>query len=376
MTKNESLEKLNTLIEQLDQLPNYNPNGTNPEFEKWHKRTSRCIRAIWGDPSEQIQEFENISFSSLIMEMRTPWGDSGTSHNNIKAHNKGRYEVKTFIESLIEEVEEWKDESIDTDIEIIKKYDKLIDKADDLKGKAFNLQFGLKDYPKEMLNEEFQTLKVDIKELLSQTVEKDSRIFSKFKLQDQRYNTFSSDSIAEFYYILNRANGLIMKKIENKSPIEDKKKHLSKVDKTKVFIVHGHDELAITQVSDFIRKLKIEPIILKDQTSSSNTVIEKIEEHTINVGFGVILYTECDVGGTSKGDLKSRARQNVVLEHGYLMARIGRKNTFALVKGKVETPGDISGMVYTKMDDNKAWELTLARELIASSYDIDLNLLA
>jgi len=146
--------------------------------------------------------------------------------------------------------------------------------------------------------------------------------------------------------------------------------------KTKVFIVHGHDELAISQVSEIIRKLKLEPIVLKDQVSRSSTVIEKIEANTNDIGFGVVLYTECDIGGKDKDSLKSRARQNVVLEHGYLMAKIGRENTFALVKGKVETPGDISGVVYTQMDDHKAWSFTLAKELKASGFDIDLNNLA
>jgi len=38
--------------------------------------------------------------------------------------------------------------------------------------------------------------------------------------------------------------------------------------------------------------------------------------------------------GKATGDpeLKPRARQNVVFEHGYLMGKIGRKNVCALVK--------------------------------------------
>ena len=43
---------------------------------------------------------------------------------------------------------------------------------------------------------------------------------------------------------------------------------------------------------------------------------------------------------------KNRANQNVVFEHGYLMATLGRENVCALVQGDIETPNDISGVVY------------------------------
>jgi len=137
-----------------------------------------------------------------------------------------------------------------------------------------------------------------------------------------------------------------------------------------IFIVHGHDEEAIAKVENFIRKINHNPIILRDQANSGKTIIEKIEKFS-NVGYGIILYTCCD-------EMKSgnfRARQNVVLEHGYLMGRLGRKKVCALVKGDVELPGDVDGIVYEPMDENNAWELKLIRELKAVGYEIDANTL-
>lgn len=144
--------------------------------------------------------------------------------------------------------------------------------------------------------------------------------------------------------------------------------------RNEVFIVHGHDDLAKIQTARFVEKLGLTPIILHEQSSSGKTIIEKIEEYS-NVGFGIVLYTQCDIGA-KKGDesnLQPRARQNVVFEHGYLIGKIGRPNVCALVKGEVETPNDIAGVVYVKMDDNESWHLTLAKELRSSGYDIDLN---
>lgn len=144
------------------------------------------------------------------------------------------------------------------------------------------------------------------------------------------------------------------------------------LDTTQVFIVHGHDEAVKQEVARFVERLDLNPIILHEQASSGRTIIEKIEAYS-NVGFAIVLYTPCDVGAL-KGEedvLRDRARQNVVFEHGYLIGKIGRKNVCALVKGDVETPGDIDGVVYVSMHTD--WKLKLAKELKSSGYDIDMN---
>lgn len=137
-----------------------------------------------------------------------------------------------------------------------------------------------------------------------------------------------------------------------------------------VFIVHGQDDLARVQVSAFILDLGLQPIVLHEQASNGMTIIEKIE-HYSNVGFGVVLYTPCDVGHRN-GTMVSqyRARQNVVFEHGYLIAKLGRQKVAAVVKGQVEIPNDISGVVYVPMDDAGGWESHLKKELRAAGYAI------
>lgn len=162
---------------------------------------------------------------------------------------------------------------------------------------------------------------------------------------------------------------LLKSSVEEYEPVADEK---AEMNMSQVFIVHGHDDLAKVETARFIEKLGFEPIILHEQASSGKTIIEKIESYS-NVGFGVVLYTACDVG-SKKGEeanLKSRARQNVVFEHGYLIGKIGRNNVTALVKGNVETPNDISGVVYVSMDSD--WKLDLAKELRESGYAVDMN---
>jgi predicted nucleotide-binding protein len=145
------------------------------------------------------------------------------------------------------------------------------------------------------------------------------------------------------------------------------------IDRSKVFIVHGHDNEAKLEVARFIEKIGFDPIILHEQASGSKTIIEKIEAYS-DVGFGVVIYTPCDVGAKASelNDLKGRARQNVVFEHGFLIGKLSRSNVCPLVKGNVDTPNDISGIVYTSMDTAN-WQLELAKELRAAGYSVDMN---
>lgn len=145
------------------------------------------------------------------------------------------------------------------------------------------------------------------------------------------------------------------------------------LDVSKVFVVHGRDDLAKTEAARFIEKLNLSPIILHEQASGGKTIIEKIEENT-NCGFALVIYTACDIGGiVGSSEQKYRARQNVVFEHGYLIAKLGRQNVCALVKSDVEIPTDISGIVYISMDPAGAWKLAVAKELRNSGYNIDMN---
>jgi predicted nucleotide-binding protein len=148
------------------------------------------------------------------------------------------------------------------------------------------------------------------------------------------------------------------------------------VDTTKdfsVFIVHGHDGEAKEKTARFIEKLGYKAIVLHEQVSRGRTIIEKIEKYS-NVDFAIVLYTPDDLGNVKEeakgGELKFRARQNVVFEHGYLMGKIGRENVVPLVAGDVELPNDISGMVYIS---DKDWQVDIAKEMKDIGYNIDFN---
>ena len=146
-----------------------------------------------------------------------------------------------------------------------------------------------------------------------------------------------------------------------------------------VFVVYGHDQTACTQLEAMLRRWKLEPLFLNQLPSEGQTLIEKLEMYTARVNFAVVLATPDDEGyRTEHPDERAfRARQNVVLELGMLLALLGRNKVAILLKAqeKMERPSDIQGLIYIPFNDNLEKEagLVLAKEMAAQGYKIDVT---
>ena len=141
----------------------------------------------------------------------------------------------------------------------------------------------------------------------------------------------------------------------------------------KVFIVHGHDNEAKVTVARFVEHLGIEATILDEEVNEGQTIPEKFEEHADDAGFAIILLTPDDVGASEdeRDDLKPRARQNVIFELGYFIGKLGRKRVCLLLKGELENPSDLDGILYVSMNSPNGWKLELAREMNRAKLPID-----
>jgi predicted nucleotide-binding protein len=143
-----------------------------------------------------------------------------------------------------------------------------------------------------------------------------------------------------------------------------------------VFIVHGHDHNKVTEVENFVRSIGLEPVVLFKEADQGNTIIEKIERFANNSLYGIVLYTKCDMGYLvgHEEDKKFRARQNVIFEHGYLIAKLGRSKVCAILEDdSIERPGDISGIVYKTFDNDGNWKYNVAKEMVACGIKVDFN---
>lgn len=142
---------------------------------------------------------------------------------------------------------------------------------------------------------------------------------------------------------------------------------------TKVFVVHGHDELAETKTVRLLERAlpTAKVIVLHEQASQGDTVIEKLERYGSDVAFAVVLLTGDDVCTLPDGTAEHRARQNVVLELGWFLGRIGRERVCALLSDGVTKPSDYAGVVYTRLDPDGNWRSELLRELSAAGLNPD-----
>jgi predicted nucleotide-binding protein len=168
--------------------------------------------------------------------------------------------------------------------------------------------------------------------------------------------------------------------IQKKETLSDPKKMASYInsrfnlaspnERLKTLIIHGHDEAAKYELKNFIQNtLKWrEPIILHEQPSRGRTIIEKFEEEAkdIDAVFALLTPDDQTYHPSAPDEAKRRARQNVIFELGYFMAKLQRTQgrVLLLYKGQLELPSDISGLAYIDISNGieSAGE-TIRREL-------------
>ena len=158
-----------------------------------------------------------------------------------------------------------------------------------------------------------------------------------------------------------------------------------------VFIVHGKDHKPMKELKTMLKKFGLNPIVLHEKASGGLTLAEKLEKYSEDVWYAFVILTPDDVGALHSKfveirpqllvkrslksilDLKPRARQNVIFEMGYFWGLLKRKKVCCLLKGDVEKPSDIEGIVYIPFKDsiNKVRDI-IVKELKAAGYEIKM----
>ena len=146
----------------------------------------------------------------------------------------------------------------------------------------------------------------------------------------------------------------------------------------KVFVVYGHDNISRTQLEAMLRRWEFEPLILDQLVSSGQTIIEKLEEYTNQASFGIVLATPDDIGYSKNDETKKRyrVRQNVVLELGMLLSKLGREKVAILLSQAedMEKPSDIQGLLYIPFKNNvEETKISLAKEMENNGYKLEIS---
>ncbi len=163
---------------------------------------------------------------------------------------------------------------------------------------------------------------------------------------------------------------------ENQEKTPDTRKRKSSM-KNRIFIVHGHNDKMKFEMARSIEKMGLKSIILHEQPNGGRTIIEKFTDYS-DVGFAVVLLSPDDLGYKSNSKPESaqfRARQNVILELGYFLGKLGRNHVvvFYMPEKNFEMPSDFSGVLYIPFDEAGKWQFDLVRELKSCGYTIDAN---
>ena len=133
----------------------------------------------------------------------------------------------------------------------------------------------------------------------------------------------------------------------------------------KAFIVHGHDHKTRNELCQMIevKFLFDKPTVLDDEPGGLRTIIEKFEEQAELADVAFIIMTPDDEFRKTTGNNRIfRARQNVILEMGYLMSSLGRHSGRVIVlrDPRVDEFSDFAGVVWISLEGG----LVAARERI------------
>ena len=146
----------------------------------------------------------------------------------------------------------------------------------------------------------------------------------------------------------------------------------------RVFVVHGHDEAAKTQLEALLTEMGLESVVLHRKPDQGLTILEKFEKYS-DVGFAFVLLTPDEIAYPASDkplpdeqrQNEKRPRPNVVFEFGFFVGRLGRGNVCCLHKEGVTLPSDVSGLLYKPFKtsvEEVAW--AIAKELKARGYQL------
>ena len=168
--------------------------------------------------------------------------------------------------------------------------------------------------------------------------------------------------------------------IDNQKVVESNMQNINNKEsknKNKIFIVHGHNIAMQQSAARLVEKLNLQAIILSEQANRGNTLIKKFEENT-DVSYAIVLCSADDKGYAKNLTAKSaklRARQNVIFEMGYFIAKLGANNVAVVLEDDTnfEKPSDIAGVAYTNFDSDNKWWFDIIKELQAQNFTVSAD---
>jgi predicted nucleotide-binding protein len=155
-----------------------------------------------------------------------------------------------------------------------------------------------------------------------------------------------------------------------------------------VFLVHGHDNAALSEMEAYLTDLGVKSFILSRVGGSAQSLLQKFLKSATDARFAIVILSSDDFGasriqydanGVGDRALQFRARQNVILELGFFYGLLGWENVFVLFRSpdkvypNFERPSNIDGAVFDSMDASGLWRESLAQKLREAGFRLTNN---
>ena len=146
----------------------------------------------------------------------------------------------------------------------------------------------------------------------------------------------------------------------------------------KVILLRAGDEEMALSVAALLDKLALDTE-MPDEESGQDIFMDRIQ-NLKGAAFALVILSPDDKGvipGLTAMISKSRPRQDVVFELGFLVGKLGRGNVAVLyAKDRaMEIPTDLYGVEYLPYQPDGGWQINLVKMLKSAGYDVDANVL-
>ena len=177
----------------------------------------------------------------------------------------------------------------------------------------------------------------------------------------------SSDNISSIRLFFNKISSFISSSI---SRINESRNIYSEINESpkeindNIFIVHAAEQNLISDVKKFFLKTKYNIVILEEQASEgAQYVFEKFLEAARPCGFSIVILC-------SENPDNPLFRPNVLLELGYFLGTVGKKNTLIISNcGEDQMPSDIKGVYIHKLS-NRNWKKEVKQSLLKRGFEL------
>ncbi len=131
-----------------------------------------------------------------------------------------------------------------------------------------------------------------------------------------------------------------------------------------VFLVHRRNPALRSEVARFLEKGGAKVVILNEHSTPGQSLLDELIKYSRGINFAVVLATADDEGHLKGPEqLRSRARQNVVLELGYFLGRLGKGKVAVLADTSIDHPSDYHGTIHIPLRGGDDWRVPLAKAI-------------